>query len=259
MAAQWGQWAAWAGLAVGGAVGLHLAQLAAHDPRVWAASVALIERRIRRQIDPALAGPATGPRVVFAGSSSIRRWRSLSRDMAPLQSLNVGFGGALLPQVAHYADRLIVPWRPVGVVLYAGENDLARMLLRAPVTAEAVVSGWQDLVDKLRRAIPGVAVWGLSLKLSGSRPASWAAVAEVNRQLSDWCETRPDVTWVDSTTPLLDSEGRPRREFFTLDGIHLNARGYAVWTSVLRPRLAAHFGSAVPAPSAELGQESQSA
>lgn len=109
--------AGWAGTALGGALALRLAQLDARDPRVWEGAVWSIERRIRRQVTAADASSNTAPRVVFAGSSSIRRWRTLAADMAPLQTLNVGFGGALLPQVAHYAGRLILPWQPAGVVL----------------------------------------------------------------------------------------------------------------------------------------------
>ncbi|MFM8219377.1 MAG: hypothetical protein ACKOJF_10705, partial [Planctomycetaceae bacterium] len=123
---------------LGCAAGLRLAQLDVRDPRVWEGAVWAIERRIRRQIATSAGQSPAPPRVVFAGSSSIRRWRTLAADLAPLQTLNVGFGGALLPQVAHYAGRLILPWQPAGVVLYAGENDLARGVVRRPDPVDEV-------------------------------------------------------------------------------------------------------------------------
>jgi lysophospholipase L1-like esterase len=36
---------------------------------------------------------------------------------------------------------------------------------------------------------------------------------------------------------MLGSDGRPRRELFLDDGLHLNDKGYAVWNAVLAPLL----------------------
>ena len=45
------------------------------------------------------------------------------------------------------------------------------------------------------------------------------------------------VTFADVWTPMLDSSGAVRVELFLDDGLHLNTRGYDVWTEVLRPLL----------------------
>jgi hypothetical protein len=42
---------------------------------------------------------------------------------------------------------------------------------------------------------------------------------------------------------MLGPDGRPRAELLVGDGLHLNKDGYALWTSIVRPHLAA------PAPS----------
>jgi lysophospholipase L1-like esterase len=42
---------------------------------------------------------------------------------------------------------------------------------------------------------------------------------------------------------MLDSQGKPRAELFRRDGLHMNAKGYAVWTSIIRPVLLSRFGS----------------
>src|SRR5204862_7468203 len=62
--------------------------------------------------------------IVFTGSSSIRLWRTLRQDMFPLAVVNRGFGGAQIAHVSHYAQRIILPYRPRAVVLYAGVDDL---------------------------------------------------------------------------------------------------------------------------------------
>ena len=63
--------------------------------------------------------------ILFVGSSSIRRWESLTQDMAPMSVINRGFGGSTIPEVIYYADRIILPFHPKLLVLYCGENDLA--------------------------------------------------------------------------------------------------------------------------------------
>ena len=41
---------------------------------------------------------------------------------------------------------------------------------------------------------------------------------------------------------MLDQEGQPMPELFTVDGLHMNAAGYQLWTSIIQPRLATDLG-----------------
>src|SRR6266550_2177708 len=68
--------------------------------------------------------PAPGG-IVFVGSSSFRRWTSLAADFPGLPVLNRGFGGSTLREVNHYARRIVLPYRPRLIVLYAGDNEIA--------------------------------------------------------------------------------------------------------------------------------------
>jgi len=43
---------------------------------------------------------------------------------------------------------------------------------------------------------------------------------------------------------MLASGEPPARELSILDGLHLSEQGYALWTSVVKPRLAADLGEA---------------
>src|ERR1700727_2542217 len=66
--------------------------------------------------------PPTPGVIVFVGSSSIRFWRTLETDMAPLDVINRGFGGSEMSDVAQYANRVVVAYKPRAVVVYAGDN-----------------------------------------------------------------------------------------------------------------------------------------
>jgi hypothetical protein len=65
--------------------------------------------------------------ILFIGSSSINFWHTLSADMAPLDVINRGFGvgGSQLAHVNYYATRIVLPYHPRAIVLYAGDNDLS--------------------------------------------------------------------------------------------------------------------------------------
>jgi lysophospholipase L1-like esterase len=36
---------------------------------------------------------------------------------------------------------------------------------------------------------------------------------------------------------MLAPDGRPRPEIFVADGLHMNAKGYAIWTKAVAPKL----------------------
>jgi GDSL-like Lipase/Acylhydrolase family len=64
--------------------------------------------------------------IIFYGSSSIRRWKTLSQDFVGYPVVNCGFGGSRLSDCVRYVSRLVLRLKPAAVVLYAGDNDLAQ-------------------------------------------------------------------------------------------------------------------------------------
>src|ERR1700745_4416542 len=54
--------------------------------------------------------------IVFYGSSSIRRWSTLSQDIPDYTVLNCGFGGSRLTDCLYYAPRGVTPFKPAAVV-----------------------------------------------------------------------------------------------------------------------------------------------
>src|SRR3984885_884216 len=87
-------------------------------PQGWESDVHAFE--LDDQAHPPKAGS-----IVFTGSSSFVRWRTLSEDMKPLPVLNRAFGGSEYTDVNQYAARTVIKYRPPAVVVYAGDNDLA--------------------------------------------------------------------------------------------------------------------------------------
>ena len=200
---------------------------------VWEQAIRAFEEQDRQQL------PEPGP-VIFVGSSSIRFWDTLAADMAPIPVLNRGFGGAHLRDVLHYADRVILPYRPRVVVIYAGENDLGSWWAWPGL----IVDRFQQLVERLRQRDPKLPILLLAVKPSPYFAARLERQQEANRQLRAYCEATPGLRFIDVASPLLDAQGRPRPELYR-DGLHLNAAGYALWREEVRLVLLEMLGLSV--------------
>ena len=73
------------------------------------ASIAKWEKDIAKLEELELAEPKSEQSILFYGSSSIRRWKTIADDMAPWPAIRRGYGGAKLPDVIHYAPRIVGP------------------------------------------------------------------------------------------------------------------------------------------------------
>ncbi len=179
------------------------------------------------------ANPPPKGAVVFVGSSSIRLWDSLATDFPGVAVLNRGFGGSELTDSVFYADRIVIPYAPRAVVVYAGENDLASSE-KAPAT---VLADFQAFRTKVHAALPQTKILFLAIKESPSRVKVREQVLATNKLIAAACATDPRCTFVDVATPMLDAQGHTRLELFREDKLHLRPAGYAIWTKVLAPYL----------------------
>ncbi len=202
---------------------------AMRDPEFWESAIAEFEEADR-------ANPPEPGAILFTGSSSIRLWSSLAEDMAPLRVLNRGFGGSHIDHVSHFAKRIVLPYRPSAVVLYAGDNDLAEGTGKTPAS---VFAAFQNFVGLVHAALPDATVYFVAIKPSLARWDRWPAMRSANAQIAAWAATTFGVEYLDVATPMLGESGEPRRDLFILDGLHLSDAGYEVWTEAIRPVLRA--------------------
>jgi len=216
-----------------GVVGLYLAYMSRS-----AADPAFFESEIEAFLESDRAQPPEPGRIVFYGSSSIRFWSSLAQDMAPLSVLNRGFGGAQLSHLIHNAPRIVIPYAPRAVVVYAGDNDIG-----SGKSAETVVGDFEALVRLLQASLPETDVYFLSIKPSRLRWEQWSEMARANDAIRSLAQADPRLHFIDVGTVLLGSNGLPSKKFFRFDGLHLNEHGYAAWTSVVAPVLRAAYGA----------------
>ena len=176
--------------------------------------------------------PPTRDGIVFVGSSSIVKWKSLAADFPNVAVINRGFGGSELADSVEYADEIVIPYRPRAVVLYAGDNDIA-----SGKTPEMVLGDFRAFRAKIHAALPSVRLFYLSIKFSPSRATFQVAMKRTNELIAADCAQTDYARFVDVNTPMLDPTGSPRPELFESDQLHLKATSYALWVKTLAPLL----------------------
>jgi lysophospholipase L1-like esterase len=194
------------------------------DPGRWEAEIKKFEATDR--LHPPPAGG-----VVFVGSSSIRLWK-LADSFPGMEVLNRGFGGSYLADSARYADRIVTPYAPRVIVVYAGDNDLAGG--RSP---EQVRDAYRDFVTNVRAKLPKTPIIFIGIKPSPSRWKLADKAKAANLLIAEVQRGDPTQKFVDVWQPMLGSDGQPRPELFLKDQLHMNEQGYKIWADLLKPLL----------------------
>ncbi len=195
----------------------------AKDPATrWEKTIQTFEDWDRKNTFP--ANP-----ILFVGSSSIRMWptRECFEDWAVI---NRGFGGSQVSDVNYYIKRIVLRYEPKVIVLYAGDNDIA-----AGENAGQVFDDYRQFTKRVHQKLPNTRIIFVGIKPSGSRWSLWPEMNKANTMIEEFSEKDRRLFYFDSATPLLDSEGRPNLDLFLKDRLHLNAKGYEIWTKHLRP------------------------
>lgn len=170
--------------------------------------------------------------ILFVGSSSVRMWESLERDFAPIPVLNRGFGGSQIEDSTHFAPRIVFPYRPSMIVLYAGDNDLA-----SGKSPGEVFEDYRAFVRTVRRRLPETPVAFVSIKPSPSRRGLMGEQRAANALVREYAGSEPGLSYLDVFTPMLGPGGDLRPELYIEDELHMSPAGYAIWSAVIGPRL----------------------
>jgi lysophospholipase L1-like esterase len=194
----------------------------ASDPFAkWEKEIAAFEARDKEN-------PSPKGGIVFVGSSSIRKWTTLAEDFPHHQVLNRGFGGSQLIDSVHFADRIVLPYEPRMIVLYAGGNDI-----HAGKSPEQVFADFQAFVETVRAKLPKTIIAYISI---AGNPSRWAEVEKVkaaNAMIAGFIKDKQGLKFINVFPRMLGSDGQPRPEIFVEDRLHMNAEGYKLWTEIV--------------------------
>lgn len=177
--------------------------------------------------------------ALFLGSSSINMWNDIYSDMSPLKVIRRSYGGAAIRDMLYNYDVIARGYKPKCIVLYV-ENDLCGC--REELSEYETFDLFRVFTRRILRDYPRVPFFIVSLKPSLAREKVREKQRIVNRLLQSFAENTPDVSFIDITAGMYDERGILRTDIFLDDNLHLNRKGYDLWTSVIKPALSAKLG-----------------
>ncbi|MEM9326516.1 MAG: GDSL-type esterase/lipase family protein [Bacteroidota bacterium] len=195
------------------------------DPHFYDVEIAHLKEKIQQLERPAET-------TAFYGSSSFRLWLRMEEDLAPLDLINLGFGGSSFLWCMHHFPSLFSLFTPKQFVLYIGDNDLGQ-----GVAKEEVVDRFYRMRAMVWDRFPGIKIHFVSIKPSPARDYLIPTIKWVNAQLREEVESHPDMEFINIYDSMLEQGHHPSTAYYLSDLLHLNKRGYVVW----RERFREHF------------------
>jgi len=190
----------------------------------WEPKIRQFEEQDKKEMPPAGG-------ILFVGSSSIVGWK-VDECFPGLPVINRGFGGSQIADSVHFADRIVLPYRPKIVVLYAGDNDVA-----SGKSPDRALRDYRQFVQKVHAGLPETRIVFVAIKPSIRRWNLVDKMRDANGLIRAAAEKDERLVYVDVDGPTIGDDGKPRPELFKPDGLHLNAQGYKLWSALVLPHL----------------------
>ena len=116
-----------------------------------------LKERFEKQVQEYEAGDRNSPppsdAILFAGDSQFFRWKTIHEDLAGYTLINRGIDSFQLPDLIHFADRLVFPYHPRLIVLHVGGNDVHNGR-----TPGQLLADFQSFVAMVRARLPDVRI-----------------------------------------------------------------------------------------------------
>jgi len=173
--------------------------------------------------------------IFFTGSSSIRMWETLERDMAPHAVIQRGFGGSRMADLLYYADRYIKPHTFQAMVLFVA-NDITGSE-EHDITPRQVAAQFEEFILKMKGYQPDLNLFIVEVTPTNARWIVWPENRAANNLIAKLADQHENVIFIPTKDLFLTSEGTPNDELFLSDRLHLNERGYEVWNKRIRSYL----------------------
>jgi lysophospholipase L1-like esterase len=177
--------------------------------------------------------PGTG-KILFVGSSSFTKWTDVQNYFPGYPIINRGFGGSTLEDVIRYEKEVIFRYAPKQIVIYCGENDIAAA---DTISGQIVFIRFKKLYTDIRSEFPRVPVIYISMKPSPSRWGMRDRFIDGNKKIQEFLSRQKHARYLNVWKLMLGDDGKPMKNIFVEDNLHMNASGYAIWKKAIGPFL----------------------
>ncbi len=195
-----------------------------------------LEELDRSQKDPEHA-------ILFTGSSSVRLWESIEKDLEPWPVIRRGFGGSKFSDVAVYAPRLLQPHSYRALVVFVANDITGGANDKTP---EEIVKLFDHIVQTSKAHRPNAKIFLIAITPTEKRWEVWNKIQGANLALEAYCKANSNVVFIPTALSYLNEQGMPRSELFREDKLHQNPAGYRIWSGIVRKALESQLGTPAP-------------
>ena len=181
--------------------------------------------------------------LLFIGSSSIRRWKSIKKDMAPYETIKRGYGGAHYSDIIHFSKRLVKNHKPKAILIFVAndikgnnKNDLYSKNLsdRTPHEVKRLFKFTTSQIRSIHKEIPIIAI---ETTPTPSRWSAWEQISKANDLIMNFCSSKSNLHFIQTRDEFIGNNGLPIETFFVKDKLHLNEAGYSLWSKIIKANL----------------------
>lgn len=182
-----------------------------------------------------IAAPKSGE-ILLVGSSSFRIWKEFKEDLAGFPVINRGFGGSRMSDANIYFERIVSKYQPKLILVYEGDNDL-----NAGKSPETVFADYQTFAQKVKEQLPQTKVIFMSVRPSLARIKLKNEQAIFNKSIKKYCKQNKYFYYMNIQKEFYLPNGELMTDIFLEDKLHLNKKGYEIWTKAIRKVLKKHY------------------
>jgi hypothetical protein len=202
----------------------------------WEKDIQALEALDKEETDPEDA-------ILFIGSSSIRRWKTIQEDMKPWPVIRRGYGGAKFSDLAVFVDRLVSPHDVRAIAVFVANDISGKEKDKSP---EEVRDLYDYVVKRIKKIHPQAHVFCIAITPTSSRFKAWPEIQRLNKLLEMYSQQDEHLHFISTEKEYLGGDGKPMDELFVGDLLHLNDKGYGVWAEIIKSHLTKVLGTSQP-------------
>ena len=184
-----------------------------------------------------LSMPNSG-QILLAGSSTFRLWLNYKEDLRDFPVINRGFGGSQMSDLNFYFDRIITTYNPKIILVYEGDNDLS-----AGESPISVLEDFKIFAEKVKNQLPNTIVGYCSIRPSLARLNMCDKQMQANGMIKKYCKKLKGFYYIDIQKKFYLKNGDVMPDIFVSDKLHMNKKGYDIWTKATQKFLKKRFKS----------------
>ena len=169
--------------------------------------------------------------LLFLGSSYIRFWTNIRKDLDYPDIIHRGFGGSNLRDVAYYVKRIVYPHHPKAIYMYVGNDIVDSEKDKSP---DQVFELFKYTVELIRQKFPTTPITWLQISPSERRWGAWDKVQAANKLIDDYCNNSKNLYSINFSKSFLGEDGLPIKKLYRDDKLHYNDAGYVIWGNAIK-------------------------